>query len=127
MPTSISRTYEFESAHFLPKVPDGHRCKNVHGHHYVIELTLFGVVGQDGFVLDFWDIDKVVEPLVKEVDHKLLNDIEGLENPTAELIALWFFTALRDAIPFGTKLDSITVWETPRCKATYKVPEVSGF
>ena len=78
-------------------------------------------------MLDFWDIDKVVEPLVKEVDHKLLNDIEGLENPTAELIALWFFTALRDAIPFGTKLDSITVWETPRCKATYKVPEVSGF
>jgi len=114
---SISRTYEFESAHFLPNVPEGHKCKNMHGHHYVMEVTLGGSVKESGFIQDFWDVDKFVEPLIAKVDHKLLNDVPGLENPTAELIAEWFLGQISEAAFDVVTIESITVWETPRCKA----------
>lgn len=90
MSTSIGRTYRFESAHFLPHVPEQHRCRNLHGHNYRIEVVVRGSIDQRGFVCDFFEIDDVVSPLITQVDHKLLNDVEGLQNPTAEVIASWF-------------------------------------
>jgi 6-pyruvoyltetrahydropterin/6-carboxytetrahydropterin synthase len=87
---TIARTYSFESAHFLPKVPEGHRCRNLHGHNYRVEIIVAAPLDDRGFVMDFAEIDDVVKPLIAAVDHKLLNDVPGLENPTAEIIALWF-------------------------------------
>lgn len=89
--TRVGRTYRFESAHWLPEVPDGHRCKNIHGHNYRIEIVVRGALDRRGFVVEFAEIDAVVAPLLREVDHRLLNDVPGLENPTAEIIARWFF------------------------------------
>ena len=89
--TRIGRTYRFESAHRLPKVPDGHKCKNLHGHNYRVEIVVSGKLDDRGFVVDFAEIDAEIAPLIKKVDHRLLNDVEGLENPTAEIIAAWFF------------------------------------
>jgi 6-pyruvoyltetrahydropterin/6-carboxytetrahydropterin synthase len=88
--TRIGRTFRFESAHRLPNLPDGHRCKNLHGHNYRVEVVIAGAVDDRGFVLDFAEIDAAVMPLIRIVDHRLLNDVEGLENPTAEVIAAWF-------------------------------------
>lgn len=92
--TRIARTYRFESAHFLPRVPDGHRCRNLHGHNYRVEVMLEGELDARGFVADFAELDAEMAPLLNQVDHKLLNDVPGLENPTAELIAAWFFARL---------------------------------
>jgi len=89
--TRIGRTYRFEAAHYLPLVPEGHRCRNLHGHNYRVTIVLQGKLDGRGFVKDFAEIDSVVEPLIAQVDHRLLNDVEGLENPTAEIIAAWFF------------------------------------
>jgi 6-pyruvoyltetrahydropterin/6-carboxytetrahydropterin synthase len=88
--TRIGRTYRFEAAHHLPLLPEGHKCKNMHGHNYRVEIVVQGSLDARGFVRDFAEIDAVVHPLIKKIDHRVLNDVEGLENPTAELIAVWF-------------------------------------
>jgi 6-pyruvoyltetrahydropterin/6-carboxytetrahydropterin synthase len=107
---TIGRTFRFESAHFLPKVPDGHRCKNLHGHNYRIEVVVSGEVDGRGFVKDFGELDADMAPLLAKVDHKLLNEVAGLENPTAEIIARWFL----DQIAGATR---VKVWENDDCWA----------
>ncbi len=107
---TIGRSYRFESAHFLPKVPLGHRCRNLHGHNYRVEIVLNGPVDERGFVKDFGEIDAEVAPLLKLVDHRLLNDVPGLENPTAEIIAGWFLERLAAAA-------RVRVWENGDCWA----------
>ena len=110
MQTRIGRTYRFESAHHLPLLPDGHRCKNVHGHNYRIEVVVRGNLDRRGFVKDFAELDAEILPLVAKVDHRLLNDIEGLENPTAELIAAWFYARISGC-------ESVKVFENDDCWA----------
>jgi len=112
MKTTVTRRYAFEAAHFLPKVRDGHKCKRMHGHNYEIEVTVAAPVRDDGFIIDFWDLDKVVQPLIDMVDHRTLNDIVGLENPTAELIAAWFLDRLA-----SNNVVQVRVFETKDCWA----------
>lgn len=81
---TITRTYRFESAHFLPKVPDGHRCGRVHGHNYRVDVSIAGEPDECGWVMDFYELDQRVKPLINALDHRCLNDIQGLENPTCE-------------------------------------------
>lgn len=106
----IGRTYRFESAHHLPHLPDGHKCKNLHGHNYRVEIVVSGTLDARGFVRDFAEIDADMAPLVAQVDHKLLNDIPGLENPTAEVIAAWFFERI-------AACESVRVYENDECWA----------
>ena len=106
----IGRTYRFESAHHLPQLPDGHKCKNLHGHNYRIEIVKCGTPDARGFVQDFAEIDAEIAPLVKMVDHRLLNDVPGLENPTAEVIAAWFLERIADC-------ETVRVWENDDCWA----------
>lgn len=108
--TRISRTYRFESAHHLPLVPEGHKCKNMHGHNYRVDVVLRGLVDGRGFVRDFAEIDAEVIPLVQTLDHRVLNNVEGLENPTAEIIAAWFFQRINGC-------ESVRVYENDDCWA----------
>lgn len=108
--TTIGRSYRFESAHFLPKVPQGHRCRNLHGHNYRVEIVVTGGIDGRGFVRDFAELDAMVAPLLAQVDHKLLNEVAGLDNPTAEIIARWFLDRIAD----GTR---VRVWENDDCWA----------
>ncbi len=111
----IGKTFFFESAHFLPKVADSHKCKRMHGHNYRVDVILEGPVGEDGFVVDFADIAAAMRPLIASVDHRCLNEVEGLENPTAENIAVWFWDRLV-ALP---NLSLIRVYETAECWAEH--------
>lgn len=111
----IGKQYSFSAAHFLPKVPDGHKCKNMHGHNYVVEVEIRNEISPaDGFCgnVDFYQVDESMAPILAALDHKLLNDIAGLENPTAENIASWILKNFKPAILFSVK-----VWETPKCWA----------
>jgi 6-pyruvoyltetrahydropterin/6-carboxytetrahydropterin synthase len=107
---TIGRSYRFESAHFLPKVPEGHRCRNLHGHNYRVEIVVAGEVDARGFVRDFGEVDAEVAPLIAQLDHKLLNEVPGLENPTAEIIARWFV----EHVPSAAR---VRVWENADCWA----------
>jgi len=117
MTVTIGNRYELIAGHFLPKVPVGHKCSRPHGHNYEIEIVISGKIKETGFIVDFYDLDKVMKPLLEMLDHQMLNDIDGLENPTAEIIALWFHEKLITKMPDGAKCDSVKVWETKNCWA----------
>jgi len=115
----ITQGFTFEAAHFLPKVPETHRCRRVHGHSYRVDLTLEGVVDPEtGFVVDFFDVEAAFAPLLARLDHHLLNEVEGLENPTAEWIAVWIWQRTKPLLP---ALASVRVYETPLSYADYPV------
>ncbi|MGY2050587.1 6-carboxytetrahydropterin synthase QueD [Methylobacterium sp. JK268] len=113
----ITQAFTFEAAHWLPNVPETHRCRRMHGHSYRVELTLDGPVDpRTGWVVDFFDVESAFAPLLAELDHHCLNDVPGLENPTAEHIALWIWTRARPALP---ALAAVRVYETPMSWAEY--------
>lgn len=107
----ISTRRTFEAAHYLPLLPQDHKCKRLHGHNYMIEVVLRTGVGPEGMAIDYADIDAAIdEQVVSVCDHRLLNDISGLENPTGENIAIWAARKLLAALP---GLHEVKVWETP--------------
>ena len=118
MRTRLERTYRFEAAHFLPKVPPGHKCARMHGHSYQIDVIIEGEIGQEtGWVMDFADIDEHVTPLVRRLDHHVLNEIEDLANPTSELLAVWWWKRLVTSLP---GLVEVVVSETPTSRCVYR-------
>lgn len=113
----ITQAFTFEAAHRLPNVPRTHRCSRMHGHSYRIELTLQGPVDpQSGFVIDFFEVEAAFGPLLQQLDHHCLNEIEGLENPTAENIAAWIWARIEPVLP---QTLAVKVYETPNCWAEY--------
>ncbi|MCC8968913.1 6-carboxytetrahydropterin synthase QueD [Bradyrhizobium brasilense] len=113
----ISQAFSFEAAHRLPNVPQTHRCHRMHGHSYRIEVVLNGPVDPDsGFVIDFFDIEEAFGPLLRTLDHHCLNEVPGLENPTAENIAIWIWDRTK---PRLSQLSSVKVYETIDCWAEY--------
>jgi 6-pyruvoyltetrahydropterin/6-carboxytetrahydropterin synthase len=89
MTTEVFVDVDFDSAHWLPHVPKGHKCHGVHGHTYRLQLRIEGPVGDDGFVVDYQVVRDAWHKLEKQLDHKLLNDVDGLSNPTCENIGAW--------------------------------------
>lgn len=117
MAVELVKGFSFEAAHYLPNVPEGHKCRRMHGHSFRGEVTVRGAIDpQVGWVIDFADLKKAVDPLVAQLDHYLLNEIEGLSNPTSELVAKWFWDRLRDKVP---GLYSITIEETCTSRCRY--------
>ena len=107
----IYKRFVFDSAHFLPNVPEGHKCKNIHGHTYKLMVYLEGDLDEElQWVMDFKDLKDVVKPIVDRLDHQLMNEIEGLENPTAERIAVWIWDRIKPKLPLLSKIE---LKETP--------------
>ncbi|CAG4911218.1 MULTISPECIES: 6-carboxytetrahydropterin synthase QueD [Acidithrix] len=96
----IYKEFSFDSAHRLPNLPDSHKCSRLHGHTFKVTVYVQGDVDpQLGWVLDFGDIKECVKPIIDELDHRYLNDIDGLENPTSENISRWIFEKLILVMP----------------------------
>ena len=112
----IEVDFRFDSAHFLPYVADNHKCKNMHGHTYWTTIVIDGEVNQQGWIMDFADIKAIVEPIIKILDHNLLNSVPGLENPTVENITKYLYNTLKPLLP---NLYQIKTQETPFSRCTY--------
>lgn len=113
----ISQAFKFEAAHFLPGVPETHRCRRLHGHSYRVEVQLEGPVDpHTGFVVDFFDVEKAFVSITDALDHRCLNEVEGLSNPTAENIAVWIWGRLKPSLP---QVSVVRVYETSDCWAEY--------
>lgn len=110
----VTYQVDFEAAHWLPEVPDGHKCKRMHGHSYRVEITVKGPVNAVGMVLDYADIKAAADPFVNLLDHHIVND--HVPNSTSENLAVWFWENLIDALP---QLHHVRVYETPRAYSTY--------
>jgi 6-pyruvoyltetrahydropterin/6-carboxytetrahydropterin synthase len=118
MRCQLVRDYRFEAAHRLPRVPSTHQCSRIHGHSYHVTVTVAGEVDPDmGWLIDFADIDKHVDEIVVVVDHQFLNDVPGLENPTCEIFAKWFWDRLAPVLPLLTE---VTISETPSSRCVYR-------
>jgi 6-pyruvoyltetrahydropterin/6-carboxytetrahydropterin synthase len=114
----IFKTFTFEAAHRLPRVPPEHKCGRMHGHSYEVTLRLEGPVDPDaGWVRDFGDLTAAFRPLFDRLDHQTLNDVEGLENPTSENLARWLWRALLPALP---ELREVVVRETASSGCVYR-------
>jgi len=95
----IFKAFAFEAAHRLPNTPDGHKCKRLHGHSFRVEIHVDGIMGLDsGWVVDFGDLKEAWRPLHDTLDHRYLNEVEGLKNPTSEVLARWIFERLVDRV-----------------------------
>ena len=120
MVVELTKKFHFEAAHALSKAPEGHRCRNIHGHTYEIEVTIEGpVLPVVGWLMDYGDLSAVVKPVLKELDHSMLNEHEGLEQPTSENLCGWLWERLVPNLP---TLKEILVRETPTSQCRYKGP-----
>lgn len=114
----IFREFTFEAAHRLPYVPDGHKCARLHGHSYRVAVHVIGPVGGDtGWVRDFAELSCAFEPLLARLDHYYLNEIDGLDNPTSEVLARWIWDHLQPALP---ELSAVVVRETCTSGCIYR-------
>jgi 6-pyruvoyltetrahydropterin/6-carboxytetrahydropterin synthase len=117
MAIELVRDFRFEAAHWLPNVPEGHKCRRMHGHSFRGEVAVRGEVDPvTGWVIDFADLKRAVDPIVRQLDHYTLNDIEGLENPTSELLAMWIWKRLVSVVP---GLYCVTIEETCSSRCRY--------
>lgn len=113
----IFKKYYFDSAHFLPNVPENHKCRNMHGHTYKLIVFISGnIENNNGWVMDFAVLKNTINSIIEIIDHKVLNDISGLENPTCENIARWLWVKIKVVIP---ELTRIELHETPTTGVIY--------
>jgi 6-pyruvoyltetrahydropterin/6-carboxytetrahydropterin synthase len=118
MRIELHREYRFEAAHRLPRLPETHKCHRLHGHSFRFELSLEGEVDpRTGFLIDFGDVDQIVAPLVERLDHHYLNEIEGLDNPTSEVLAGWIWARVAPQLP---QLTAVMVAETCDARCVYR-------
>ena len=131
---SVTRRFEFCAAHFLPDYEG--KCKDLHGHNYVLEVE----VGHDiqnhydtpqrqdnwsyeGTIVDFSELKHFVEVhVIDHIDHKVLNDVfsDSYMPPTAENMCRWIWDCLDD-YQFKGKIQRIRVWETSNCYAELRI------
>lgn len=113
----LVQEFRFEAAHRLPKVPPGHKCERLHGHSYRVEVAIRGPVNEEtGFVADFAEIEEAWKPLHDQLDHRYLNEVPGLENPTSEILARWIWQRMWPTLPL---LCRVTVYETCDARCEY--------
>ncbi|MCH2110047.1 MAG: 6-carboxytetrahydropterin synthase QueD [Polyangiaceae bacterium] len=118
MNVRLVRKVHFEAAHRLPKVPEGHKCQRLHGHSFRAEIVVEGPVDPEtGWFIDYAAIDDAWTPLYNTLDHNYLNDVEGLENPTSEVLCGWLWERLKPSLP---QLSKIIVHETCNASCEYE-------
>lgn len=98
--SEVFKEFTFEAAHRLPFAPENHKCARLHGHSFRVEVHVAGEIDRTaGWIMDFGDIKAAFEPLRAQLDHYYLNEIEGLENPTSEVLARWIWQRLQPVLP----------------------------
>lgn len=118
MKARLTKEFRFEAAHTLPSLPEDHKCRRMHGHSFKVEISIEGVVDEKiGWIYDHKLISQAMNPLLEQMDHAYLNDIEGLESPTIEIMAAWFWRRLEAQLP---GLVEIVIYETPTARCSFK-------
>ncbi len=120
----IFREFTFEAAHRLPNLPPEHKCSRLHGHSFRVTVHVEGpLMPREGWVMDFADLKRAFQPLYDRLDHHYLNDIEGLENPTSEVLARWIWERLA---PVLAGMSQVVVRETCTSGCVYRGRRETG-
>ena len=112
----VWRRYKFQAAHRLPNVPLGHKCGRMHGHGFEVIVHANQDLGSRALSIDYDHLDELWQPLQADLNYKCLNEIEGLANPTSEIISSWLWDRLKPVLP---ELSWVTVFETGSCGANF--------
>lgn len=105
----------FESALRLLQAPPGDPRRRLHGHSYLLRLHLTAPLDEVmGWTVDYGDVKELFNPIYRQLDHHLLNDLPGLPDPNPVQLAQWIRRAIADRLP---QLDRIDLHETPGCGA----------
>lgn len=114
----LRKTFQFEAAHFLPRLPESHKCRRLHGHSFKAEVVVAGECDPTlGWLMDYAEITNLFKPLWEQLDHRHLNEVAGLENPTSENIAVWIWERLKPKLPL---LVEVVVAETCTAQCVYR-------
>ena len=114
----LRKTFQFEAAHLLPNLPATHKCRRLHGHSFQAEIVVAGDCDPKlGWLMDYADMTEAFKPLFEQLDHRYLNEVPGLENPTSENIARWIWQQLRPKLPLLTE---VIIAETCTSRCAYR-------
>jgi len=118
MKVELRKTFQFEAAHLLPHLPESHKCRRLHGHSFQVEIVVAGECDPGlGWLMDYADIAAAFKPLWEQLDHRYLNEVAGLENPTSENIARWIWERLQPELPLLTE---VVIAETCQSRCVYR-------
>ena len=118
MNIELRKTFQFEAAHLLPHLPESHKCRRLHGHSFQTEIVVAGACDPKlGWLMDYAEITRVFQPLWEKLDHRYLNEVPGLENPTSENLARWIWDRLKPRLPLLTE---VVVAETCTAQCVYR-------
>ncbi|MGH8398993.1 MAG: 6-carboxytetrahydropterin synthase QueD [Gammaproteobacteria bacterium] len=114
----IFKVFHIEAAHRLPNLPVSHKCSRLHGHSFRVEIHISGESQPDtGWIMDFADLKAAFTPVFELLDHRYLNEIPGLENPTSENLARWIWQKLKLYLP---QLSKVVIAETCTSGCVYR-------
>lgn len=117
MKFQLKKSFQIESARFLPNLPKSHPCAHIHGHSFQVTLVLLGELDTKlGWVIDYNDIQTAAAPVLKTIDHRLLNEVAGLENPTTEMLCAWIYNEMKNLLP---QLKQVIIKETADTECAY--------
>ena len=120
----LEHRFTFEAAHFLPHVPADHKCRRMHGHSFAAMVTVRGPIDpKKGWLVDYAEIKRAIAPLREQLDHHLLNEVEGLQNPTSEMVAVWIWERLVSTLP---GLAEVRIEETCNNACSYRGESTSN-
>ncbi len=113
----LVKSFSFDAAHRLPLACDGHKCRNLHGHGFRFEMEFAGPVDPKfGWFLDYHEISALGKELSERLDHRMLNEIPGLEAGTSEMLAVWIWKEAAARLP---GLVRVSVFETASSACHY--------
>lgn len=102
----IYKDFTFEAAHYLPSAPPGHPNSRVHGHSFRARIWVAGEPHPDsGMIVHFDELSAAITEAREALDHRFLNEVEGLDAPTLEWIAVWLWHRLSNRLPGLTRIE----------------------
>lgn len=118
MKVELRKRFQFEAAHLLPRLPETHKCRRLHGHSFQVEVAVAGDCDPElGWLIDYAEISRAFQPLWEQLDHRYLNEVPGLANPTSENLARWIWDRLQPQLPL---LVEVIVAETCTAECSYR-------
>jgi len=115
MKMELRKSFQFEAAHLLPRLPKAHKCRRLHGHSFRVEIAVAGECDEKlGWLMDYAELSAAFRPLWEKLDHRYLNQVPGLANPTSEVIAVWIWKKLKPRLPL---LSEVVVAPSPKVPA----------
>ena len=119
MKFELKQHFQIESARFLPNLAKNHPCHRMHGHSFKVILTLRGVQNPEiGWVRDYNEISQIALKTLVLIDHQVLNEVQGLQNPTSENLAVWIYNKIKQDLP---ELYQISIQETSSTECTFPI------